>query len=37
MSTGVLRAEVEKHFPSIECFAFRPAEFGDFGHFNFPA
>ncbi|EGE58077.1 hypothetical protein RHECNPAF_35000134 [Rhizobium etli CNPAF512] len=37
MGAGVLRTEVEKHFPGIERFALRPAELGDFGHLNVPA
>ena len=37
MRAGVLRAEIEKHFLGIERFAFRPAQFRDFGHLNSPA
>jgi hypothetical protein len=34
---GMLGAEIEKHLLGIERFAFRPAQFRDFGHFKFPA
>ncbi len=32
MRAGMLRAEVEKHLPGVGRFAFRPAQFRDFGH-----